>query len=111
MAATLDNQMPQQHDLSHDTLMGLEELDSHLGIFETSPSTPGAISISTPDGSISNFDQTSQTIIVDDSGAKYSKKYQSGGSSAESRARADNKNMSSGVSQYVLFPCRSLSLT
>tara|TARA_R110002033_G_C3748013_1_gene225857 strand:+ start:72 stop:434 length:363 start_codon:yes stop_codon:yes gene_type:complete len=34
MAATMDTHMPQQHDDLH--LMGLQELDSHLSIFESS---------------------------------------------------------------------------
>ena len=32
----LDSQFPQQDDISHDTLMGLQELDSHLAIFDGS---------------------------------------------------------------------------
>ena len=108
MAATLDNQLSQQHDLSHDTLMGLEELDSHLGMFEPSldlareSSTPDAISMSPIDGSISSFDQASQTIIVDAPG-DYSMKYHSTSSSTESRAKATHgKHMLTGVYQYVL---------
>lgn len=112
MAATLDNQLSQQHDLSHDTLMGLEELDSHLGMFEPSldsareSSTPGALSMSLVDGSIDNFDQAAQTIIVDAPGDNYSREYQSTASSTESRVNpTDGMDMSVDVSQYVLFPC------
>ena len=117
MAATLDNQLSQQHDLSHDTLMGLEELDSHLGMFEPcldsarESSTPGAISMSPIDGSINGFDQASQTIIVDSPGESYSRKYQSTASSAESREKPiDGKTMPTGASQYVLFSYRSFNL-
>jgi hypothetical protein len=109
MAATLDNQLSQQHDLSHDTLMGLEELDSHLGMFEPSLDsaresfTPDAMSMSPADGSISSLDQASQTIIVDAPGDSYSRKYYSAIGSTESRAKAtDGKNMSTVVTQYVL---------
>ena len=117
MAATLDNQLSQQHDLSHDTLMGLDELDSHLGMFEPSldsarqSSTPDARSMSPIDGSISSFDQASQTIIVDAPIESYSRKHQSTASSSESRAKpGDGKTMSTGVSQYVLLLYRSLTL-
>ena len=117
MAATLDNQLSQQHDLSHDTLMGLEELDSHLGMFEPSldsareSSTPGAISMSPIDGPINGFEQASQTIIVDAPGESYSRKYQSTASSTESRANPiDGKSMSAGALQYVSSSCCSLIL-
>ena len=106
----MDNQLSQQHDLSHDTLMGLEELDSHLGMFEPSLdsarelSTTDMISMSPIDGSISSFDQASQTIIVDAPGDCYSRNYDSTASSTESCAKAtDGKNMSAIVSQYVLY--------
>jgi hypothetical protein len=103
--------MSQPHDLSHDTLMGLEELDSHLGIFEPSPnparesSAPGDISNSPLDGPVNKFEQLPQIITVDSSEASYSRTYQSAASSAESRARpTDRMNTSTNVSQYVLFP-------
>lgn len=35
MALVFDTQSGDQDDLGHDTLMGLQELDSHLSIFET----------------------------------------------------------------------------
>lgn len=111
MATTLDNQMSQPHDLSHDTLMGLEELDSHLGIFEPSPnpareaSTPIEISNSPLDGPVNKFEQLPQIITVDSSEASYSRTYHSTGSSAGSRARpTDIKTTSINVSKYVLFP-------
>lgn len=37
MALAFDSQANGQDDFSHDTLMGLQELDSHLAIFEDSP--------------------------------------------------------------------------
>lgn len=107
--ATLDNQMSQAHDLSHDTLMGLEELDSHLGIFEPSSNpakeSPADISMSPLDEPVTKFEQLPQIITVDPLGESYSRTYQSAVSSAESRARpTDGKDMSTNVSQYVLFP-------
>jgi hypothetical protein len=68
MAATMENQVHQHDDLN---LMGLQELDSHLSIFESSvfrgESTPGAMSTST----IEDADQKSQTIVVDTSSDQY----------------------------------------
>jgi hypothetical protein len=115
MSTTLENQIPQQHDLSHDTLMGLQELDqelnSHLAIFESpnpgrESSTPGAISISTFDDSLHNFEQTPHTIIVDSPGTSYSRKYQPEARPVESRARpAERKYIANDAHQYVFFPC------
>jgi hypothetical protein len=66
MAASMDSQMSQHDDLS---LMGLQELDSHLSIFESNlgrdSSTPGATSNSAYGESISTFDNTSTTIFVE----------------------------------------------
>jgi len=67
MAATMDTQMPQHDDLS---LMGLQELDSHLSIFESSnpgreSSTPGAMSNSAYGDSINMAEYQSHTIIVE----------------------------------------------
>ncbi|RDL34723.1 Uncharacterized protein BP5553_07851 [Venustampulla echinocandica] len=63
MAAAMETHMPQHDDLN---LMGLQELDSHLSIFESNPgrdsSTPGAMSNS---ASISTADNPSNTIIVE----------------------------------------------
>jgi lysine-specific histone demethylase 1 len=66
MAATMDTPMPHHEDLN---LMGLQELDSHLSIFETSnqdrdSSTPGARSNS-GFGDSTTFDQHYNTIIVE----------------------------------------------
>jgi len=82
MAATLDSHMSQQDDLSHDTLMGLQELDSHLAIFESSnpgreSSTPGASSIFTVGECINASEHSSHTIIVDSPMENYSRPYQS----------------------------------
>jgi hypothetical protein len=112
MATTLDNQLSQQHDLSHDTLMGLEELDSHLGMFDPaldpvmeSP-TPGRVSMSPINGTINDFDQESQTIIVDASGESPSGKYHST-PGPESRVKPDDgRIMPTSTSQYVLSPSR-----
>lgn len=107
MATTLDNQLSQQHDLSHDTLMGLEELDSHLGMFDPSldsvmeSSTPGRVSMSPINDIISDFDQESQTIIVDASGESPSRKYHTT-SSSESRVKPDDgKIPPAKTPQYV----------
>jgi hypothetical protein len=67
MAATMDTPMPHHEDLN---LMGLQELDSHLSIFESSnpdrdSSTPGDISDSGFGDSINTFDQHYNTIIVE----------------------------------------------
>ncbi|CAD6453675.1 63333da9-16e2-43e3-bf03-b0f0b507a7aa [Sclerotinia trifoliorum] len=60
MATTMDAQISQQDDLGHDTLMGFQELDSHLAIFE---STENARDSSTPDTiSTPGFDPTIDTI-------------------------------------------------
>ena len=75
MATTMDTTM---HDLSHDTLMGLQELDSQLALFDTTDlnrdsSTPGAtatgsaISVSTFEESFSMLEQQPHTIVVDTS--------------------------------------------
>lgn len=62
--------MPHQDSLSHDTLMGLQELDSHLSMFDTSnlgreSSTPGAISNSSFDEAIKTVEKPSHVIVVD----------------------------------------------
>jgi hypothetical protein len=58
--------MPQHDDLS---LMGLQELDSHLSIFESNPdrdsSTPGAMSSSAYGDPTSSVDDPSTTIYVE----------------------------------------------
>ncbi|TVY69026.1 Lysine-specific histone demethylase 1A [Lachnellula suecica] len=64
MAATIDGQMSQHDDLN---LMGLQELDSHLSIFDPGrdSSTPGATSAIGYADSNSTNEQMSTTIIVD----------------------------------------------
>jgi len=103
MAATMDT----MHDLNHDTLMGLKELDSHLAIFESSnsgrdSSTPGAISISTVGDFVSTAEPLSHTIIVESPGESYSGNFQS---DAGSRALLEKKTAFNGVSQYVYLFC------
>jgi hypothetical protein len=95
MAATMDNQMPLHDDLN---LMGLHELDTQLSLFESSvlrgeSSTPDAMSNS-PFG---DFDQRSQTIIVDAPDEIYSSKMQY---TSGSRARFVEQNFVNGI-QYV----------
>ena len=107
MAATLDTQIPPQEDLSNDTLMGLQELDqeldSHLGIFESSnlgraSSTPGAMSTSFDD-SVNTSDQHSNTIIVESPDHGYSSRYHS---DPVPRARvAGPKSVFNNIPQYV----------
>jgi lysine-specific histone demethylase 1 len=48
MALTFDPQIHHQDDLGHDTLMGLQELDSHLAIFEET-AAPASLSDSSSD--------------------------------------------------------------
>jgi hypothetical protein len=66
MTTSMDTHMSQHDDLS---LMGLQELDSHLSIFESNlgrdSSTPGATSSSAYGESISTVDNPSTTIIVE----------------------------------------------
>jgi len=74
MAATMDTQMPQRDDLN---LMGLQELDSHLSIFESSnpgteSSTPGAMSNSAYGDSINMAEY--HTIIVESPSESHSHK-------------------------------------
>jgi hypothetical protein len=94
MATTLDNQIRLQHDLSHETLMGLQELDReldpHLALFEPpsrDSSTPNSIPVSTLDGHLHEIEQPSQTIIVDSSSASHPSNFQPESNSVESRAR------------------------
>ncbi|KAM3085050.1 hypothetical protein ACMFMG_003488 [Clarireedia jacksonii] len=70
MATTMDTQIAQQDDLGHDTLMGLQELDSHLSIFESTEtgldtSTPGAVSPPGFDTAIDTIEDSSNTIVVE----------------------------------------------
>lgn len=101
------------HELNHDTLMGLKELDSHLAIFETSnpgrdSSTPGAISISTVGDFVSNAEQSSHTITVESPGEGHSNRFQS---DVGSRAAVNKKSTFNGLSLYVyLRHCINISL-
>lgn len=78
MATAMDAQISQQDDLGHDTLMGFQELDSHLAIFESTEdgrdsSTPGTISTPGFDATLDTiesqptFENFEHTIIVDTS--------------------------------------------
>jgi hypothetical protein len=49
MALAFDPQIHHQDDLSHDTLMGLQELDSHLAIFEETAAPPSPSDSSSDD--------------------------------------------------------------
>lgn len=76
MAVTMETQVSQHGDLN---LMGLQELDSHMSIFETSnpgrdSSTPGVMSSSGYEDSLNIVDQHSHTIIVDSPGENHSPK-------------------------------------
>ncbi|KUJ22294.1 uncharacterized protein LY89DRAFT_728452 [Mollisia scopiformis] len=82
MAVTMETQISHHDDLN---LMGLQELDSHLSIFETSnpgrdSSTPGAISSGYGD-SVDMLDQQSHTIIVESPSENFSPKSHSGAGS------------------------------
>jgi hypothetical protein len=105
MAVAMDTQMS---DLSHGTLMGLQELDqeldSHLAIFESSnprdSSTPGAISVSTVGESINATENTYRTIVVESTSDSYSHKFQH---EIGSRAIASGKpSVINAFSPYVL---------
>ena len=107
MATTMDAQLSQQDDLGHDTLMGFQELDSHLAIFESTEngrdsSTPGAISTLGLDATIDTiepqptFEKIEHTIIVDSSTNHFQ-------SDDRSRARVkDPKPSPDGNRKYVL---------
>lgn len=97
MAATMDS----MHDLHHDTLMGLKELDSHLAIFESTQldrdsSTPGATSISTVGDFVSTTEQPSHTIIVESPEEAYSHNFHS---DVRSRVMLDKRSMFNAISQ------------
>jgi lysine-specific histone demethylase 1 len=53
MALAFESQLHHQDDLGHDTLMGMQELDSHLAIFEET-AAPASLS----DGSSDDFHDT-----------------------------------------------------
>lgn len=109
MEIAMDAQISQQDDLGHDTLMGFQELDSHLAIFESTEngrdySTPGTISTPGFDATIesiefqSAFENSEHTIIVDTSTDRYQ-------SDIKSRARIikDPKPNTNGNKKYVLI--------
>lgn len=58
MALAFDPQIHHQDDLGHDTLMGLQELDSHLAIFEET-AAPASLSDSSSDDFHDATDSTS----------------------------------------------------
>ena len=100
MAATMD-----MHDLGHDTLMGLNELDSHLSMFESSnlerdSSTPVPISISTLGDFVNPTENSSQTIIVESPGEVYSHRFQL---DVGRRGLLDEKPVLHGIAGYVFF--------
>jgi len=107
MATTMDTPM---HDLSHDTLMGLQELDSQLALFDATDlnidsSTPGAtatgsaISVSTHEEFFNKNEQPLHTIIVDTSHSSLQQKIIP---IAESRGPSSNKQSSfRAYAQYV----------
>lgn len=105
----MDAQISQQDDLGHDTLMGFQELDSHLAIFESTEnrrgsSTPGTISTPGFDATIDTiesqpaFENFEHTIVVDTSTDHFQ-------SDIKSRARVikDPKPSTNGDKKYVLM--------
>jgi hypothetical protein len=102
MAATMDTQMPLRDDLN---LMGMQELDSHLSIFESSnggrdSSTPGALSNSPFGDSINTVEQQHHTIIVESPGENIPYKSPFG---PGSRARFVDQKFSNTI-PYVFAP-------
>jgi hypothetical protein len=105
MAATMDTQMPLRDDLN---LMGLQELDSHLSIFESSnggrdSSTPGAMSNSPFGDSINIVEQQHHTIVVEspDENVPYKSPFGPG-----PRARFTDQKFNNSI-PYVLAPSSS----
>jgi lysine-specific histone demethylase 1 len=107
MATTMDTQM---HELNHDTLMGLQELDSHLSIYENSslgrdsytPDANGsgsAISMSTVTDSVNAAEQPLHSIVVDSPEINFTQKYPSDVGSRASRL--DKKSLFNTFTQYV----------
>lgn len=109
MATAMDTQITQQDDLGHDTLMGLQELDSHLSIFESTEtgldaSTPGAISTPAFDTAIDTIEDSSNTIVVE-SPIEYQH------SDIKPRAKPkESKPVSNVINKYVLATLVLLSL-
>jgi hypothetical protein len=54
MALAFDSQLHHEDDLGHDTLMGFQELDSHLAIFEETAAPASLSDISSDDFHVSN---------------------------------------------------------
>jgi hypothetical protein len=101
MTATMDTQMPLRDDLN---LMGLQELDSHLSIFESSnggrdSSTPGAMSNSPFGDSITTAEQQHHTIVVESPGENTPYKSPFG----PGRARFADQKFNNGI-PYVFAP-------
>lgn len=96
----MDTQTSLQDDLAHGTLMGLQELDSHLSMFDSNTvSTPGAASEPSLDGSIQLDDEVpSHTIVVDSSYNRYSSNHMD---EAKPASVAGAKLLSDRNSQYV----------
>lgn len=82
MATTLDTQIPHHENLNHDTLMGLQELDSHLSMFDTSnlgreSSTPGAMSNSAFEDAIKTVEKPASVIAIDQPDKDFSPEFES----------------------------------
>jgi len=108
MATTMDTPM---HDISHDTLMGLQELDSQLSLFDTTgldrdssttgvAATDSAIAVSTLEESFNTSEHPLHTIVVDTSHDNFQRKITS---DAESRTFSSNKPMFRAHIQYVFL--------
>ena len=110
MATTMDTPM---HDISHDTLMGLQELDSQLSLFDTTgldrdssttgvAATDSAIAVSTLEESFNTSEHPLHTIVVDTSHDNFQRNITS---DAESRTFSSNKPMFRAHIQYVFLYC------
>jgi hypothetical protein len=107
MALAFDTQAHHQDDISHDTLMGLQELDSHLAIFEGSStpakgsSTSGAlsdiisddihISVDVPSNHHINDTRRQDTIVITDNASLLSM-----------NGRVKAVKVSDGLSKYAI---------
>lgn len=104
MAITMDTQIPHQDDLNHDTLMGLQELDSHLSVFESSnlgreSSTPCSMSNSAFEEAIRTAERPSNIIVVDSPGPEYTPNDQS--DVDNHNAAAGNESIFESITVYV----------
>ncbi|RDW78093.1 hypothetical protein BP5796_05945 [Coleophoma crateriformis] len=82
MATTLDTQIPHHENLNHDTLMGLQELDSHLSMFDASnlgreSSTPGALSNSAFEDAMKTVEKPASVIAIDQPDKDFSPEFES----------------------------------